>query len=43
MSPPAFDADWKIVLDEAKHAKKDLVSAHDLLHKSRHFAYRLDH
>ncbi|MGH3695518.1 MAG: DUF6247 family protein [Pseudonocardiaceae bacterium] len=34
----AFDAEWEIVLDEAKQAK-DLAPVHDLLHKWRHFAY----
>jgi hypothetical protein len=34
----AFDAEWEIVLEEAKQAK-DLAPVHDLLHKWRHFAY----
>lgn len=33
----AFDAEWEIVLDEAKQAK-DLAPVHDLLHKWRHVA-----
>ncbi|MGH3771267.1 MAG: DUF6247 family protein [Pseudonocardiaceae bacterium] len=34
----AFDAEWEIVLDEAKQAK-DLTPVHELLRKWRHFAY----
>ncbi|MGH3873256.1 MAG: DUF6247 family protein [Pseudonocardiaceae bacterium] len=34
----AFDAEWEIVLDEAKQTK-DLAPVHELLHKWRHFSY----
>jgi hypothetical protein len=33
-----FDAEWEIVLEQAKHTK-DLAQVHDLLQKWRHVAY----